>query len=174
MNKMTKGALATGLGVAMLLGGGGTLAVWNDAAGANAGTIVAGNLDLKAGTGSWTNGTGTAVTADYRVVPGDDLTYTQPVMVTLSGDLMKATLTVTGATDSGFYANDVIVGPVTLTDANGGAVSDALTESGTYTASTTFTFKESTDAKSSTNAQIDFGGIGYKLAQVAPQPPAAP
>ena len=30
MNKMAKGAIATGLGVALLIGGGGTLAIWND------------------------------------------------------------------------------------------------------------------------------------------------
>ncbi|GAA3326839.1 MULTISPECIES: alternate-type signal peptide domain-containing protein [Paeniglutamicibacter] len=52
MNKMTKGALATGLDVALLLGGGGTLAVWNKSVAEPAGTITSGDLELTAGTGT--------------------------------------------------------------------------------------------------------------------------
>lgn len=176
MNKMTKGALATGLGVALLIGGGGSLAVWNTSAQANAGQIVAGDMGLTAGAGKWTNSAGADVTTKmtagtYRIVPGDSLTFTQPVAVTLSGDLMKAKLTV--ADDSltanrTFNAANYSVTPVTLKDSAGQAIDgQVLTSNGNYTASVTFTFKESTSGLQDTNAKYDFSKVGYKLDQIA-------
>lgn len=43
--------MAAGFGAALLVGGGGTLAVWNATTEANAGTILSGNINLIAGTG---------------------------------------------------------------------------------------------------------------------------
>lgn len=172
MNKMTKGALATGLGVALLIGGGGSLAVWNTSAQANAGTIVAGDLGLEAGAGTWRNSAGTDVTekvqgGKYKIVPGDSLTFTQPVTVELSGEMMKAKLSVTGAPQGTFtQGNYDISGDVV--DANGNTVFDQiLTKSGSYIASATFTFKEGTTGVQDTGASYDFSNIAYKLDQVA-------
>lgn len=169
MNKMTKGTLATGVGIALLLGGGGTLAVWNTAAEANAGTIANGNLALSAGTGIWTNAKGTTITlGKYKAVPGEVLTFSQPVTVALEGDLMKANLTVTDKLASS--ASYLTVGPTTLSGAQGPITDEALTKdsSGTYTAKVNVTFKAETDGTTGVNATNELGKIGFKLAQLAP------
>ncbi|MGP9659947.1 alternate-type signal peptide domain-containing protein [Arthrobacter sp. AOP36-C1-22] len=176
MNKMTKGALATGLGVALLIGGGGSLAVWNTSAQANAGTIVAGDMGLKAEAGVWTNSAGTEVTGKikdgfYKIVPGDSLTFTQPVKVTLRGDLLKATLSVTDTAltgDTTFNKKNYTVGPVAITDSTKKSVTgQELTEDGNYTASVTFAFLKSTTNLDDTNSTYDFSKVAYKLDQVA-------
>lgn len=174
MKKMTKGAIVTGLGVALLLGGGGTLAVWNADQGSTAGTVVAGDLQLTSTGGTWTsNLSGTiADIGSYKVVPGETLTYTQDLGITLAGDMMVAGLTVTGATaDNGFGA-DVTVSDPALENAAGAIL--AATEltpadSGAATATTTFTYSESASAESM-NATMDFSAINYVLTQKAPAP----
>ncbi|MFQ4150488.1 alternate-type signal peptide domain-containing protein [Arthrobacter sp. LAPM80] len=174
MNKMAKGAIATGVGIILLAGGGGTLATWNQASNASMGSVVSGDLNLVAGAGVWKNASGTVipVIADYKVVPGDTLTYTQPMTVTLTGDLMVAKLAVTGAgVDKGFGTNAVATA-TTLTNAGNNKVvaADDLkpANSGQVVASTTFTFNQSTSGRTATNSSYDFSGIGYSLVQQAP------
>lgn len=170
MNKMTKGALATGLGVALLIGGGGTLAVWNTTAEKQAGSIANGDLQLTAGAGTWTNAHGTPVNlASYKAVPGDALTFTQPVDVVLDGDLMKANLTVTDKLTAGQAATYLQVGQTTLKNKSGAVVSAPLNKDsdGTYTASVTVTFLSGTTGTTGTQASNDLGKIGFKLEQDA-------
>lgn len=173
---MTKGALATGLGVALLIGGGGSLAVWNTSAQASAGQIIAGNMGLQASPGVWTNSAGTNVTTKmaantYKIVPGDSLTFTQPVNVTLSGELLKAKLTITDdalTTDRTFNAANYTVTPITIKDASNNPVAgQVLTANGIYTASVTFTFNQATSGLQDANAKYDFSKVGYKLDQIA-------
>ena len=102
MNKLVKGAVATAAGVALLMGGAGTFAYWNDSVGITGGTITAGNLVVTDATplsGVWTvlkNGTGTATTitniATFVASPGDKFTYTKSVTITATGDNLTATL----------------------------------------------------------------------------------
>lgn len=175
MNKMIKGAAVAGLGVALLLGGGGTLAVWNADQESSAGTIVAGNLDLQSGAGQWTSNLSGAIAdiSAYRVVPGETLTYAQPLEITLLGDELTATLTVTGAdTNSGFVpANVEVSGPVLTTDDDGQVVPGSVLTEDTpsdVTATTTFKFLSTTTGRESTNAAYDFSGVGYLLEQQVP------
>ena len=102
MRKTTKGAIAVGAGVALLLGGAGTLAYWTDTNDVDSNTTVtAGNLDLApvAATAAWTWKTGgqTFVPATSRIVPGDVVVFTQRYTVTAQGDRLKAQLLVNGA-----------------------------------------------------------------------------
>ena len=171
MNKMTKGALATGLGVALLLGGGGTLAVWNKSVAEPAGTIASGDLDLTAGTGTWTNDAGTAIQLNsYKVVPGDELHFTQPVNVVLDGDLMSASLTLTNNLAGPEFASYLEVGNATLKHEDGTIVTGPLdpSSSGKYTASVSVKFLESTTGTVGTKATNDLGNIGFKLEQIPP------
>lgn len=96
MNKLTKAAVAGTVGVALLLGGAGTLATWNSSAAISGGTIVAGNLVVDSAAtpaGVWTDQNNATVNlASYRIVPGDTLTYTKTVAVTATGDNLVATL----------------------------------------------------------------------------------
>ncbi|ALE05168.1 hypothetical protein AL755_06215 [Arthrobacter sp. ERGS1:01] len=176
MNKMVKGAVVTGIGVILLVGGGGTLATWNQAQNATMGSVVSGDLNLTpvtttAGKGQWTNAAGTKIdVATYKVVPGDVLTYTQGLNVTLTGDLMSAKLMVTGAgVDNGFGSN-VVIGATKLTKGTDILPTTVLlpADSGVVTASTTFTFKTSTTGRGAAGSTYDFSGIGYLLVQQAP------
>ena len=177
MNKMAKGALATGVGVALLLGGGGTLAVWNQEVNASAGTIAAGNLQLATETGVWTSNISGPVgnIATYKIVPGEKLTYTQNVDVTLEGNNIGANLTVTGAGANGtgaaaFKAANISVGSVTLKKGEAAIANPLKTSVKGVQASVTFEFLGSTTARDSTNASYDFSQVGFKLEQVAPTP----
>ncbi|MCQ9163340.1 MULTISPECIES: alternate-type signal peptide domain-containing protein [unclassified Arthrobacter] len=176
MNKMVKGAIATGVGVILLVGGGGTLATWNQAQQANMGSVVSGDLNLAATNGKWTNAAGTVIPdiTAYHVVPGDVLTYTQDVTVTLTGDLMQAKLAVTGAGQDGTgataFGGAATLSPTTLTKGTQILPDTILTpaDSGVVKASTTFTFNTSTTGRTATNATYNLGGIGYALVQQAP------
>lgn len=95
MNKLAKGAIAGAAGIVLLLGGAGTFAFWNSSAGVSGGTVVAGNLQVvNDGTaGVWEDQTGATIDiANYRIVPGDVLTYTDDLTVTAVGDHLQATL----------------------------------------------------------------------------------
>ena len=180
MKKMTKGAIVTGLGVALLLGGGGTLAVWNTEKSAEAGIIASGQLDLEPGTGTWTTAAGTEVDIEtYKVVPGESLTYTQPLTVTLEGDNLSAELSIIGLPVNGaggaaaFDQNEIEYTMPALEDEEGNNVledstltSQELRGTQTLTATSTFTFKE--NAEGSMNAALDLGDVGYRLEQQAP------
>jgi alternate signal-mediated exported protein len=179
MKKMTKGAIVTGLGVALLLGGGGTLAVWNDSAVSQAGPVVSGDLDLKdPEAGVWTDAAGTPVTiASYKVVPGDTLTYTQTVTPILDGDKLNAKLTVTGveALKAQESKNITISDPVLTNTANGTVKPDTvLTKADSnkpVTAKTTFTFSKDATLRENVNETWKFSSIGYYLEQQAPTAP---
>ena len=174
MNKFAKGAIATGVGVILLAGGGGTLATWNQSVNASTGTVVSGDLNMVPGEGAWKNASGATIQiAQYKMVPGDTLTYTQPVTVTLTGDLMKAKLTVANVTGTGDFGTNATVSQTTLKNAAGGILPGTVLTSANngqeVTASTTFTFKEGTTAQNATKAALDLGTVTYKLEQLAPE-----
>ena len=108
MNKLTKAAIAGGVGIALLLGGAGTLATWNSSTNISGGTIVAGNLVVGTpAAGSWsvshlnigsTTTYTTAVTttlATFKASPGDKLIYMTTVPITVVGTNLIATLGLT-------------------------------------------------------------------------------
>ena len=102
--KASKRLAAAGVGLALMLGvGGGTFALWSDTDALTGGTITSGDLDITAtGATSWADvsadmGKGASLPiadiADFLIVPGDTLERTQDVTVKLTGDNLKATLT---------------------------------------------------------------------------------
>ncbi|WP_336711475.1 alternate-type signal peptide domain-containing protein [Arthrobacter sp. USHLN218] len=183
MNTMTKGAIATGIGVALLLGGGGTLAWWSvDLPGGDPGSITAGDLNLKAGEASWTsNKTGHISNIEaYRIVPGEKITYSQDLTVTLEGKAMAATVSAEGI-GRGEFGETAKQTPVQLTldgERIVGPLKASMTDSETHTmevkAATTFEFFASTGARDRVGAAYDFGEVAYKLEQIKPQAVAAP
>lgn len=93
MKKSTKGAVAAGAAAALLLGGAGTLAFWNDTASVPGGNISSGNLALgtpDCGAG-WTLDGNTPYT-DQLIVPGDVLTKVCTVDLQATGEHLGATL----------------------------------------------------------------------------------
>jgi alternate signal-mediated exported protein len=171
---LIKGSAAIALGAALLLGGGGTLANWNASADTAPGTIVAGDLNVENTTaGVWKdrNSATIANIANYKVVPGDKLTFTQDLTVTLKGTKMAAQIATTGidAEVSGFTPENVTVSEPVLT-VGGVAVPTTLVESTgtqTVTATITFEFKSTTSARDDVNKTYNFNAVGFTLTQVA-------
>jgi alternate signal-mediated exported protein len=97
MNKLLKGSIAGAAGIALLLGGAGTFALWNDDATVNGGTITAGTLTVTEGTGAtdgWSSALGGEILDidDFQIVPGDVLTYITTLDITAEGDNLSAIL----------------------------------------------------------------------------------
>jgi len=93
MNKLTKSAIAGAAGIALLLGGAGSLAYWNSSATVGASTINAGTLTVAA-SGSATTTYTTGGGAVSLIVPGDSVTVTQALTISATGDHLKAKLTI--------------------------------------------------------------------------------
>jgi alternate signal-mediated exported protein len=107
MKKLITAAVAGTVGIALLLGGAGTFALWNTSTPITAQTVTAGHLTLAAGTGSWATSGGTAIPniANYKIIPGQTIVYTTTLTVDAVGDGIKAQLTAptlagTGTLDS--------------------------------------------------------------------------
>lgn len=168
---LIKGSAAIALGAALLLGGGGTLANWNASATQTPGTIVAGDLNVVNGVGAWKDPAGTTIDiSSYRVVPGDKLTFTQDLNVTLVGDNMAAEIATTGITaTNGFTPANVTVSDVELTVGED-PVPATLTPTGAtqaVRATITFEFKAATSGRADVNATYNFNNVGFTLTQVA-------
>lgn len=87
MNKLTKASIAGAAAIALLLGGAGTLALWNDSASIEAGDITSGTLTITGSEGTWDN--------EWTLwVPGDTATYTGTLTIEATGDNLEALLSV--------------------------------------------------------------------------------
>jgi len=101
MNKLTKAAIAGAAGIALLLGGAGSLAYWNSETGLNGGSVSSGNLTIEAAAAptnvmyAFNGGTPAAFNpATNKIVPGDVVTMTQDVTITAVGEHLKVDLTI--------------------------------------------------------------------------------
>lgn len=107
MNKLVKGSIAGAAGIALLLGGAGTLALWNDAEDVDAGTVQTGTLDIalidadgvaSPATGIWEDVSPELAAATpfdpstHKIVPGDVVTFTQDVTIEATGKNLEAQL----------------------------------------------------------------------------------
>ncbi len=111
MNKTVKGAFAATAAVALLAGGAGTLAYWNDSDTVTGSSFTAGQLDIDAAncnTAGWTvtntlEGVNNVafVPGTDKVVPGDVLKKTCTVAITAVGKNLRASLGVTPPTATG-------------------------------------------------------------------------
>lgn len=182
MNRTTRGVLAAGAGVALLVGGGGTLAWWNDAEtvpgglSIDSGVLTLGAPDCGAG---WVLDAGTATEEPYvaqLLVPGDTLTKTCTIDLTASGEHLEATLALdaptwdvssdgalTGelAASSSFVVNGVSTATVTEADAL-----PAVTDEIEATVSVVFTGATATNASQGLGALLD--DLGFTATQAHP------
>jgi alternate signal-mediated exported protein len=97
MNKMIKGSIAGATGVALLMGGFGTYAVWSDEATQSGDSITSGTLDVAANSVSWTDNASPANTAtgndwNLLMVPGDVVTRTQTFTFAGTGKNLKGAI----------------------------------------------------------------------------------
>jgi alternate signal-mediated exported protein len=192
MNKLLKGAIAASAGVALLLGGAGTFALWNTSATVNGSSVSSGTLTIAtSGAAAWKNvsvtsaGTANSTIADiatYRIVPGDTLEMTQTVTVNATGTNLTASLTYDdasiGATGTASAAlKAALVKNLTATATGGGTVTRVGTTN-VYTVApsantSTVTLKFTVELPSSTTGTvgqtgtIDLSALGFTLTQNA-------
>src|SRR4051812_18144491 len=97
MNKIVKGSIAGAAGLALLLGGAGTFALWNTSTTVSAQTIKSFSLSPPSGHGVWPDGAGGAINpVTYKLNPGQPLPYPQPLTGNALGNGIKANLAWTG------------------------------------------------------------------------------
>jgi len=166
MNKLVKGSIAAAAGIALLMGGAGSLAYWNDSATVNAGTVTSGVLDVNTGTaGSWSP-------SIAKIVPGDTVTYTQQLTLVATGDNLKATVSsnigtitnnITGSTATSTFVVKTSPGGVVVVPAAG-----VYTLNGTYTVDVTITvaFSSTTANQVGQNASVNLSTLAVTVTQV--------
>lgn len=114
MNKMIKGAIAGATGVALLMGGSGTYALWSDSQGLDGGTVQSGTLDIvSVGAASWadvsTDATSSTWQADYMMVPGDKVTMTRAVTIDAEGKNLAVDFALTGLPTGPYWGGNLAV-----------------------------------------------------------------
>lgn len=195
MKTITKAALAGGVGAALLLGGAGTIAYWSDTQAGPEANIQSGVLDIgeitaanenwsirqaAAGEDGMPAGTAEAAAVPYtegmEIVPGDVLTYTANVPVTLSGENMAARLEVaqpaaTGATGPSADLAAALRVAVTSVNADPANTESVILQpaditGGTVPVQVSVTFPWGTDAQQIAQAGDVTFSTGYTLTQV--------
>lgn len=166
MNKITKATIAGAAGIALLLGGAGTFALWNDAATFTGQTINSGELTIDTPSGAWD-------TPIALWAPGNSYTYTGTVDVTVNGTDLDAELSVGSVGITGdaalMAAIDVTLDVPSLTETGVGTGVFAL--DGTFGSQSvpftiTVTFDASTSGLVAQDEQIVIGNIELVLEQV--------
>ncbi|WP_374316355.1 alternate-type signal peptide domain-containing protein [Microbacterium sp.] len=132
MKKSMKGTIAIAAGIALLLGGGGSLAYWQGSASTTSATIQTGELNVALTSGAtWQVKRGSTTTditstlASYKMVPGDQIIYTVPFQTKANG----TNLTATGAVSWGGFASV----PAHLTSSVAGTYNSAAIAGSSFT-----------------------------------------
>lgn len=98
MNHMMKGAIAGATGIALLMGGFGTYAVWSDSENLAANGVQSGQLNIDTSAGTYDDDS-TAAAGDWsasdKMVPGDVVTYTQEFTIKGDGKNLEGTISYT-------------------------------------------------------------------------------
>jgi alternate signal-mediated exported protein len=169
MNKLVKGAIAGAAGIALLLGGAGTFALWNSSATLTAPSITAGTLSLTANNdgvwktlagGAWTPGTD-------KIIPGSTLVFTQTLTVNAVGNGLKADLTYSGMTGSGgldTYVTKTLQITSSTATVTGNTLSFAPGTS-TVNVKMTVVFPSTVTGSQGQNATLDLSALTFTLTQ---------
>lgn len=183
MNKLLKGAVAGAAGVALLLGGAGTFALWNSTATVNVGSVASGTLSITAGATSWKNVASDVLLANqpissiatYKIVPGDKLELTQLVTINATGDNLKAVLSIDEATITGTLKSSLapIVVSATGTGVTAGAASNTFNvapnaSASTVTVKVTLELPSTVTGTTAQSSTLNLSALGVKLDQVRP------
>lgn len=179
MHKIMTGTIASAAGIALLLGGAGSFALWNAEASSAATGVRSGTLTLTAlDDGAWTditNGrTDTIDPAKVLMVPGNTYRFTQTLVVGATGKDMRAQLTyapqsITG--DQGLIAATTRTLEVTSSSAGLRKTSDTVFEvtpaEGRSTVRVVFTIALPESATTGQGGSVDVGALAFTLTQTA-------
>ena len=193
-SKMIKGSVAGATGIVLLMGGFGTYALWSDSAPVDNAQIRSGALDIvePLAVGTWEDtsedrSTETWVPGQHYMVPGDEVTLTQPITIDAKGKNLRVAFEVTGVNPTvGWESLDVAMtygGQNLASDENATTPtflydfprSAGDTINGTKNLVVTFSWdKDATEETNEQNKTVSLAGMGITVTQVRPdlQPPA--
>lgn len=183
-----KGSVAAAAGVAVLLGGAGTFALWNQSGDIGISGTGTGKLTATFDEMAWQDVTPNGVAAHdvdpeaFSMVPGDVLEGTAEIAYTVTGENIRVTPELTGVdgTTKSFLENGDLTVTTSLLDTDGTPVAELVDgDAGTLTAKVTIAY--ASDAGNGTangdmNQTITLDGIAFVLQQQAPanRAPATP
>jgi alternate signal-mediated exported protein len=172
MNKLVKGSIAGAAGIALLLGGLGSFALWNDSTTVAARAVNSGELEIveSSSRSSWTFADGTAFGATSHIAPGDTVVYAETFTVKAKGNNLRASLTHDAKTPTSAIDGTL----VTSTFAVAGVASDPTTPNvytfnqGTYTVTVTITvvFAKATAGLTGQNQTFTPDAVNVTLQQL--------
>lgn len=171
MNKLIKGSIAGAAGIALLLGGAGTLAVWNSSTTLDsAGAITAGTLEI-----TGTNGGGWDQNLDL-IVPGDTLTYSETLTLSATGDNLEFAVSdnVASLVSASTFSNADVTSTVTVkldgatVTPNASGNYDAAAGAYTIDVSIVVDFPETTTGTTDQGAVLNLAAAAVTVTQVAP------
>lgn len=173
MNKMVKGSIAGATGVALLMGGFGTYALWSDSGNLDNAQVTSGVLDVAAGTASWADGAGSWNPGTDLMVPGDTVTRSQQFTFTATGKNMTGTIRFedgtqneqsTGSGDD-FTVSVGVSGLTGVTGGSDGCYEFAAPLGSPLNVDTTVTFALTADAQDLQNVNASLAGAGFVIEQ---------
>jgi alternate signal-mediated exported protein len=169
LKTLLNGAIVCATGLALLLGGGGTFALWNDSETvASATTITAGDLALTPNAdGVWRKSDGTLIDPiTYRIVPGSTIEFTRTLTVSAVGDGIRAQLGHSALTGTGTLAPLVTTN---LSATSPTAVVDGSTlrfNAGTSTVNVKLTVHFPATATAGQRGTLDLSQVTFTLTQL--------
>jgi len=179
MNTMLKGSLAGATGIALLLGGFGTYAVWSDSEQLDQNGVQSGQLTIDTTAGRYDDAN-TAQTDDWtasdQMVPGDTVTYTQVFTVTGDGKNLAGTIKLDTQAMSPNGFSGALTRTVDVVDGGSGAATitqDNATEfsfsdpfgTATLTATVTYTFPSTVDGTTDQNKSATTPASTFTISQ---------
>lgn len=106
MNKTVKGSLAGAAGIALLMGGFGSYALWSDSSTMGSSGVTSGTLDVAPGATTFKDQNNANWGPTDLIVPGDTITRTQAFTFSGSGNNLKGRITFApGAVTNAFGSN---------------------------------------------------------------------
>jgi alternate signal-mediated exported protein len=176
MNKMIKGSLAGATGVALLMGGFGTYALWSDSEELAGNGVQSGQLTIDTAAGVYDDDNSAAAddwSASDTMVPGDVVTYTQTFTVTGDGKNLAGTIsyvepTLTSSFSTLTHAVDVTSDDAAVVESAPG--SNQFEFSGefgtaTLTAVVTYTLPAATGGTTDQNKSATLPAANFTIAQ---------
>ena len=180
MHKIVTGTIASAAGVALLLGGAGSFALWNASASSAATAVSSGTLTLTANDdGAWTditNGRSDAIDpASVLMVPGNTYRFTQTLVVGATGKDLTAKLTyapqsITGDADliaATQKTLDVSSSTASVAETPESTVFTVTPSASTSTVRVTFTIALPESATTGQDGTVDVGALAFTLTQTA-------
>jgi alternate signal-mediated exported protein len=175
-SKMIKGSIAGATGVALLMGGFGTYALWSDSENLAENGVQSGELTIDTTAGVYDDANSPAANdwngATDKMVPGDKVTYTQTFTVKAEGKNLKGTVAYVKPSLSGNTFSNALTHTVDVTSSSatitGSGTSFSFNQpfgTATLTAKVTYTLPASVSNQVDQNKEATLPAAAFTITQ---------